>query len=178
MNKINFRLFCLVFACVIFSGCASTVGSKNTQFTSQPKLSNKPARSIVICRPSAFYHALNSMGVTVNSAPSFDLGSGERYLLATPARDTSIEFHIPNGDYSRYGGTIKMNVPNNSDTVYILVGNNKGGDQAVAEGIIGSIGMVFITTTWRAQIMDRVAFEKSCGVENSKQQFITDKSLI
>jgi len=178
MKKINYQLFCLIFACAIVSGCASTIGSKNTQFTSQPKLSNKPARNIVICRPSAFYHALNSMGVTVNSAPSFDLGSGEKYLLATSSGDTSIEFHIPSGDHSRYGGTIKMNVPNNSDTVYILVGNNKSGDQAVAEGIIGSIGLVFINTTWRAQIMGKVAFEKSCGVENSKQQFITDKSLI
>ena len=178
MKKINYHLLYLISACAFFSGCASTVGSKNTQFISQPKVSSKPARNIVICRPSAFYHALNSMGVTVNSAPSFDLGSGEKYLLAAPAGDTSIEFHIPNGDYSRYGGTIKMNVPNNSDTTYILVGNNKGGDQAVAEGIIGSIGLVFITTTWRAQIMDKVAFEKSCGVENSKTQFITDKSLI
>jgi hypothetical protein len=160
-------------------GCASTIGSKNTQFVLQPKASNKPSQNIAICRPSAFYHGLNSMGVKVNSLPAFDLGSGERYLLAAPAGGVNLEFLIPNGNYSRYhDDTIKIRIPAQEEDVFIIVGHNKGADNALVDGVLfGMLGSLSTTTTWRAQALNRLSFEKSCGVQADKTIYTTDKSL-
>jgi hypothetical protein len=179
MKNINLPLLSLIFLALTLSGCASTIGSQNTQFVSQPKLSNKASRDIVICRPSAFYHGLNSMGVLVNSSPSFDLGSGERVLVAIPIGDANIEFKIPSGNYNRYSGSLKANIRNNTEPVYVIVGNNRGGDQAAVDGLVfGMFGMLSTSTTWRAQVLSKDSFDKACGVESSKTKFITDKSLI
>lgn len=138
-------------------GCSST-GSKNTQFVSQEKASSKPSRTIYICRPNAFFnHGLNSMGVIINSQPSFDLGSGERYLLALPVGATTIEILTPTGNIPRYGKPLVLKVPDQIDATYIIVDND--------------------TVNWRAQNMGRLSYEKACGVEANKTIFITDKSL-
>lgn len=179
MHTKNLPLLSLIVFTLALSGCASTTGSQNTQFISQPKLSNKASRDIVICRPSAFYHGLNSMGVLVNSSPSFDLGSGERFLVAIPTGDALIEFKIPNGNYSRYSGELKAKIRDNKEPVYVIVGNNRGGDQVAVDSVVfGMFGMLSTSTTWRAQVLSKESFDKACGVDSSKTKFITDKSLI
>lgn len=179
MNKLFLWRSVVLMGFMALVGCASTVGSKNTQFVLQSKASNKPSQNIAICRPSAFYHGLNSMGVKVNTLPAFDLGSGERYLLAVPAGGVNLEFLIPNGNYSRYHDvTIKMRIPAQEDDVFIIVGHNKGGGEAVLDGVLGSMGGLVGGETWRAQVLTKSRFENLCGVDGAKAIYLSEKSLI
>jgi hypothetical protein len=69
-------------------------------------------------------------------------------------------------------------VPDSSSTSYVVVGHNKGGDNAALEGALAAVSPLVVTqTTWRAAVVNRAVFEKACGVEESKTQYITDKSL-
>lgn len=178
-NNFFLRHLIALISIATLAGCASTIGSKNTQFVLQSKASNKPSQNIAICRPSAFYHGLNSMGVKVNSLPAFDLGSGERYLLAVPAGGVNLEFLIPNGNYSRYhDGTIKMRIPAQEGDVFIIVGHNKGGGEAVMDGVLGSMGGLVGGETWRAQVLTKSRFENLCGVDGAKTIHLSEKSLV
>jgi hypothetical protein len=178
MKKLSLLLLAML-GCNALFGCTS-IASKNTQFLTQQKLSNKPSRNIIICRPSAFYHGLNSLGVKINSLAAFDLGSGERYMLALPSGAVDLQFLLPNQDplFIRDRQSFNLLVPDSSSTSYVVVGHNKGGDSAAIEGALSAVSpIVVIRTTWRAAIVSSSSFDKACGVEQSKTQYITDKSL-
>lgn len=167
------------FGSLFLVGCTS-IASKNTQFISQSKVTNKQSRKVEVCRPSAFYHGLNSLGVRVNALDAFDLGSGERYVLDLPVGDVTLQFLLPNQDplFIRDRQAFNLVVPNQADIAYVVVGHNKGGDNAALEGALAAVSPIIVTQTiWRAAVVSKTVFEKACGVESSKTQYLTDKSL-
>jgi len=177
--KKSFLLLLAILGCTTLFGCTS-IASKNTQFLTQQKQSNKPSQNIIICRPSAFYHGLNSLGVKINSLAAFDLGSGERYMLALPSGAVDLQFLLPNQDplFIRDRQSFNLLVPDSSNISYVVVGHNKGGDNAALEGVLAAVSPIVVTqTTWRAAIVSGSSFDKACGIEQSKTLYITDKSL-
>jgi hypothetical protein len=179
VKKITSLIFIFLLGGLLISGCTS-IAAKNKQFTYEAKASNKQSRKIVVCRPSAFYHGLNSLGVRINSLDAFDLGSGERYLLDVPVGAVNLQFLLPNQDplFLRDRQAFSLVVPDQSDTSYVVVGHNKGGDNAALEGALAAVSPVVVTqTTWRAAVVNKAVFEKACGVDSAKTQFVTDKAL-
>jgi hypothetical protein len=175
-----FRKFLLIlFSSLLVVGCTS-IASKNVNFLTQPKESSKQSRKIEICRPSAFFHGLNSVGVRINSLDAFDLGSGERYILDLTPDLVNLQFLLPNQDALniRERKTFNLIVPNQTDTAYVIVSHNKGGDDAALLGAIGAISPLLVyTITWKATPVSKSVFEQVCGVESSKTQYLTDKFL-
>lgn len=179
MKKITLLVLAFVLGGSLISGCTS-IAAKNKQFTYEAKVSNTQSRKIVVCRPSAFYHGLNSLGVRINSLDAFDLGSGERYLLDVPVGAVNLQFLLPNQDplFIRDRQAFNLVVPDQSNLSYVVVGHNKGGDNAALEGALAAVSPVVVTqTTWRAAVVSRTVFEKACSVDAVKTQFVTDKSL-
>jgi hypothetical protein len=179
MKKFSQFQILLLVGSLLLTGCTS-IASKNTQFLAQSKNSNKQSRQILLCRPSAFYHGLNSLGVRINNLDAFDLGSGERYLLDLPLGTVTLQFLLPNQDplFIRDRQSFNLAVPERSDASYVLVGHNKGSDNAALEGALASVSPIVVTqTTWRAAVVSGMVFEKACGVDSTKTQYLTDKSL-
>lgn len=159
-------------------GCSS-LSSQNTQFVSQKKQSSKESRTIEICRPSAFYHGLNSLGVKINSQPAFDLGSGEIYSLELQPENIEFQFLLPIEDilFIKDRKSFKLLIKNSNNPSYILVGHDRSFDQAIVSSVLlSSLGGIS-KTTWRAIVVDELTFNKFCNIDKNKTNFLTDKSL-
>ena len=51
-------------------------------------------------------------------------------------------------------------------------------DDAALLGAIGAVSpLIVYTITWKAILVSKLVFEQVCGVESSKTQYLTDRSL-
>lgn len=170
----------LLFTIFLFAiiGCTS-LSSQNTQFISQKKQSSKESRTIVICRPSVFFHGLNSLGVRINSLSAFDLGSGEIYQLELLPQNIELQFLLPNQDplFIKERKSFNLIVQYSKATTYVLVGHDKSFDEAILSGILLSTLGGISTTTWRAAVVDKNTFDKLCKVNENKTNYLVDKIL-
>jgi hypothetical protein len=108
------------------------------------------------------------------------LGSGERYILDLPPSLVNLQFLLPNQDLLniRERKTLNLIIPNQTDTTHVIVSHNKGGDDAALLGAIGAVSpLIVYSITWRAVPVSKLVYEQVCGVESSKTQYLTDKTL-
>lgn len=170
----GFSIFTLALLLAL-QGCGSTIGAKNTTFI-EGQAPNDARKAIVnICRPSAFYKALETGGVAINGEPVTELGSNEKFKIELPVTSPiRFTFFLPKDnlfiEQKSFG--FEMNSPYKESYVIFSVAN---ADSAVSLGMTAVLGG-YVNSKWNAKPVTKDLYEQACA--EAKQKFLVHRSLL
>jgi hypothetical protein len=189
MNSVGekIRLLAGLVFCIGIVGCSTMTSLKRTEYSAEKRLTNKPASTIFLCRPSSFFMGITSFGVTINQSAIGDLGSGEVMSITLPKPPSIyLSMLIPNQNPlvqllakpKEFGLRLNADEPINYVvfTVKSEDGPNDGISGAGSPFIKGS-GPYEITGTFgmKLQAVSQQTFKKMCPT--SEIQYFTHNQL-
>ena len=166
----------------LLAGCTAMVGSRNTDFIKGQSNATDQKSTLMICRPSNLNQVFNSAGVTINSSPITEIGSGEvysidfvrpTYLVVTislPITDLIKNLWEKQKEFN-----LRLNPAVPLHYVILYVSN---GDIDASPNMAGNPAketVWTVTTQWTAKEVDAKTFNSSCP--SSKTQYLVANTL-
>lgn len=113
----------------------------------------------LICHPRSIMGAFTSIGVMINGAPSFDLGSNESWTIDLPPQAIQqFKFVIPRDK------SFDLRIPSSPQKTYVLF--------AVT---LDQFYIVAAVHKYQAKVVDEATFNKECS--SPKQNYLKHNAL-
>jgi TonB family protein len=178
--KKKFLLLMLCLVTFAVTGCSSLVGSKNKDFIPGQSQVASGKNTIVICRPSAMNEAFNTAGLTINSSPATEIGSGEIYSIdVVKTSRLELQFTLPVTDLIanlwKPPTTFTLRLSPDTATHFIILSvDTKMYSVPPITGKPGDLGFES-ESTWTAKPVDAKTMLQRCGSYTPK--FLVVKTL-
>ncbi|QWD87675.1 hypothetical protein AOC06_03670 [Polynucleobacter paludilacus] len=158
------------------------VGSKNKDFVPGRSGATDQKSTLVICRPPNLNQVFNSAGITINSSPVTEIGSGEAYsidfirptyflvTISLPVTDVIKNLWEKQKEFN-----LRLNPSVPTHYVILYVSN---GDIDASPNMAGNPAketVWTVTTHWSAKEVDAITFSNSC--QKTRMNYLVVKTL-